>query len=157
MENVGDGWNGPIAEAMIRDPKDNAMTDKPWGNRNNLLNSFQSKIEKQTHGRLSHLELEFTEIGFAVVADSVCYYDMQLALHAIQQFSNEHPRVSPTHLELSVNGRAISLNKQDIDIAKQSECPRPLESEFTPSNISVPMRVYKNQSTGRAIHTAALS
>jgi hypothetical protein len=86
------------------------MSLDTWSGRNELLNKFHAAIEKQTHGRLSHLSLDVIEGALVVDARSATYYAVQLALAAVQAFAAEFPKLAPAKMSFRVNGHSLVLS-----------------------------------------------
>lgn len=85
-----------------------------WSARNELLNEFLSVLNYRTHGRLSHLSLDVVDGALFIEAISTSYYNVQLALAAIQAFWADIPTPSPAKMSFVVDGHPLVLLYPDM-------------------------------------------
>lgn len=82
-----------------------------WNARNEMLNALESKIVKETHGRLRELSVEAVDGTLIVEASSGTYHAIQLALNAIRRWAAEYPHMGLLELALCVNGHSFTLRE----------------------------------------------
>jgi hypothetical protein len=86
------------------------MSTGTWKAQSELLDSFLSTIDQQTHGRLSNLSFDIVDGMLVIEASCTTYYAVQLALVAIQAFTADAPQIAPSKLVFCVNGSRFSLH-----------------------------------------------
>ena len=87
------------------------MSRYRWSDRNESLNTLSTAIQQSTHGRLRDLSLELANEHCVVVCgNSSSYYGVQLAIHTLKRFCDEHRLFPDTRLLLRVNGHPLELS-----------------------------------------------